>query len=235
MSKTAAKSPPDWERIEASYRAGTMSLREIAAAHKITEGAIRKRAKRDDWQRDLNAKVRAKADELVRKELVRSEVRAPTATERQTVEVEAQVQARIRLGHRSDIARFRALALSLLTELEAETGNADEFQQLGEILRSEDERGQDKRNDIYRRVISSAGRIDSTKKLAETLKVLIGLEREAYGMTADAGEDPGSKMEKAMADFVTSIHARNAGRLPISAPQHGARAAGPVAAERRWK
>lgn len=43
---------PDWEAIETAYRAGMMSLREIAAQHGISEGAIRKRAKRDDWSRD---------------------------------------------------------------------------------------------------------------------------------------------------------------------------------------
>jgi uncharacterized protein YjcR len=49
---------PDWEAIETAYRAGMMSLREIAAQHGISEGAIRKRAKRDDWSRDLAAKVK---------------------------------------------------------------------------------------------------------------------------------------------------------------------------------
>ncbi len=42
---------PDWEAIETAYRAGVMSLREIASQHRISEGAIRKRAKRDDWSR----------------------------------------------------------------------------------------------------------------------------------------------------------------------------------------
>ncbi|CZW65294.1 Uncharacterised protein [Enterobacter hormaechei] len=37
---------PDWEAIETAYRAGVMSLREIASQHGISEGAIRKRAKR---------------------------------------------------------------------------------------------------------------------------------------------------------------------------------------------
>jgi len=48
---TEAKKSPDWERIEAGYRAGVMSLRELATLHGITEGAIRKRAKRDEWER----------------------------------------------------------------------------------------------------------------------------------------------------------------------------------------
>lgn len=57
----APKKSPDWDRIEVDYRAGMKTLREIADEHNITEGAIRKRAKRDGWERDLAAKVRAKA------------------------------------------------------------------------------------------------------------------------------------------------------------------------------
>ncbi len=56
-------SKPDWEAIETAYRAGVMSLREIASQHGISEGAIRKRAKRDDWSRDLNAKIQQKAED----------------------------------------------------------------------------------------------------------------------------------------------------------------------------
>lgn len=33
-------SKPDWEAIETAYRAGVMSLREIASQHGISEGAI---------------------------------------------------------------------------------------------------------------------------------------------------------------------------------------------------
>lgn len=69
---------PDWEAIETAYRAGVMSLREIASHHGISEGAIRKRAKRDDWSRDLNARIQQKADDLVRKQEVRKTVRTKT-------------------------------------------------------------------------------------------------------------------------------------------------------------
>ena len=75
----AEKKPQvDWERIESDYRAGQLSLREIAGIHGLTEGAVRKRAKRDEWIRDLAAKVRARSEELVRKQAVRSEVRTLT-------------------------------------------------------------------------------------------------------------------------------------------------------------
>jgi len=42
----------DWLEIEGDFRAGVKSLREIANEHGLTEGAIRKRAKRDGWLRD---------------------------------------------------------------------------------------------------------------------------------------------------------------------------------------
>lgn len=186
MTKKAAgqahKVTADWERIEADYRVGLRSLREIANDHGVTEGAIRKRAKRDGWTRDLTAKVRAKADALVRKELVRSEVRKESATERETVEVEAQVQTRIRLAHRADITRMRALVLRLLAECEAEAADPQVFADLGELLRQE---GVDKLNDAYQKAISLPQRIKGVKELAETMKVLIGLEREAYGIGDD--------------------------------------------------
>lgn len=185
------KAAPDWERIEADYRAGLLSVREIAASQGITHGAINKRAKRDGWERDLAAKIKAKADALVSKREVSSQVSTDTAaTERVIVEANAEVIARIRLSHRGDIARSRSVAMSLLGELEVETDNVALFEELGEFLRGEDDKSADKRNDIYRRVISSVGRVDSMKKLADTLKVLIGLEREAYGLAEDAPPPP---------------------------------------------
>ncbi|EAA6549424.1 hypothetical protein DLB95_08165 [Salmonella enterica subsp. diarizonae] len=42
---------PDWEAIETAYRAGIMSLRDIGALYGVTEGAIRKKAKKLEWVR----------------------------------------------------------------------------------------------------------------------------------------------------------------------------------------
>ncbi|HUZ95755.1 MAG TPA: hypothetical protein VMU57_12675, partial [Edaphobacter sp.] len=39
--------------------------------------------------------------------------------------------------------------------------------------------------EAYRRVISTPGRIDGMKKLADSLKTLITLEREAYGLAEE--------------------------------------------------
>lgn len=49
---------PDWEAIETAYRAGVMSLREIGTQYGVTEGAIRKKAKKLEWVRKGGTQVR---------------------------------------------------------------------------------------------------------------------------------------------------------------------------------
>lgn len=66
-----------------------MSLREIASQHGISEDAIRKRAKRDDWSCDLNTKVKEYADDLVRKQVCSE----GTLNERELIVATAEVIA----------------------------------------------------------------------------------------------------------------------------------------------
>lgn len=194
------KGSPDWERIEADYRTGLLSVREIAASQGISHVAIGKRAKRDGWERDLKAKIRAKADALVTKrEVTRLVTAEQVVTERILVDASAQVIADIRMAHRTDIKRSRTLVLSLLGELEQQTDNTGLFEELGELLRNEDDKGADRRNDLYMKVISSAGRIDSMKKLSDTLKTLIGLEREAYAI--NGGDVPTDDVPAGLSHF----------------------------------
>lgn len=174
---------PDWEAIESAYRAGLMSLREIASQHSISEGAIRKRAKRDDWSRDLQAKIQERAEDLVRKKEVRKQVRSEgSVSERVLIEATAEVIATVRMEHRGDIRRARELTNTLFDELAGECGDVAALEQLGEMMRSPDDKGMDKLNDIYHKVISLPSRVKSMKDLSDSLKTLIGLEREAYSI-----------------------------------------------------
>lgn len=199
--ETSTRKQTDWERIEVEYRAGVLSLREIAGRHGITEGAIRKRAKRDGWSRNLDAKVQAKADELVRKAEVRKEVREKQeTTERETVEASAKAIADVRLSHRNDISRNKNLCLGLLEELESQTIDRELYEGLGDMLRHPDDKGFDKLNDLYRKVINTPSRIDSMKKLADALKTLIELERKAWGIDGadDKPKDNGDALLEAL-------------------------------------
>lgn len=208
----AAKSRIDYARIEPDWRAGIKSPEQMAAEYekatgtKVSRVAINKHFKAAGIPRDLGAKIRAKADAMVSAAMVSAQVSPETKiTEQITVEVEAQVQTRIRLAHRQDITRMRALVLRLLTECEAEAANPEVFEELGEILRNPDERGTDKMNEAYTKAISLPQRIKGVKELAETLRVLVGLEREAYGI--DGADGNQSTFEKLLAEVHEAANA----------------------------
>jgi hypothetical protein len=176
----------DWEAVEIQYRAGIRSLKDIGAEFGVSDAGILKRAKRDGWTRDLKSKIRAKADAKVSASLVSGEVSAQTKiAEAAVIEAESTVQARIRLTHRTDIARSRSLVMSLLGEVEAQTNDPELFDRLGELVIDTGSDAESKLLEAYRRVISTPGRIDGIKKLADSLKTLITLEREAYGLAEE--------------------------------------------------
>ena len=182
-AETQAKPPPDWERIEADYRAGVLSLREIALPYKVSHVAIKKRAEKEGWTRDLRARIDARAEELVNRQAVTSEVNAGRAVnDKLVVEANAQQIAAIKTEHRANSARARDLSLKLLRELEVETDNADLFEKLGELMFGPDDKGVDKLNEAYRKAISFPSRVSSMKALSESLRICITMERESYGI-----------------------------------------------------
>jgi hypothetical protein len=134
----AVKVAPDWERIESDYRAGVLSVREIAASQGISHTAIQKRAKVEGWERDLGAKIRAKADALVAKREVANSVATKdrVATEKSIVDANAETVAHVRLSQRQDIMRARCLVMNLLAELEHQTDHRDLYEKLGELMLS---------------------------------------------------------------------------------------------------
>lgn len=193
---------PDWEAIESAYRAGLMSTREIASQHGITHTAINKRAKKEGWERDLKAKIKAKADSLVSKREVSKQVSSERmVSERQLIEANAEVIANVRMEHRGDIRRARNIANSLFDELEAECADVAALEQLGELMFKPDDKGYDKLNEIYHKVISMPGRVKSMKDLSDTLKTLIGLERQAYDIDGPTGDESTKKLSDLMDDL----------------------------------
>ncbi|CDG97347.1 conserved hypothetical protein [Xenorhabdus bovienii str. puntauvense] len=193
---------PDWEAIESAYRAGLMSLREIASQHGISEGAIRKRAKRDDWSRDLAAKVKERTDDLVRKKEVRKQVRSETTfSERVLIEATAEVIATVRMAHRGDIRRAREITNTLFDELGAECADVESLRKLGELMFQPDDNGRDRLNEVYQSVISLPERVKAVKALSDAMKNLIGLERQAYDIDGPTGDDSTKKLSDMMDDL----------------------------------
>jgi len=181
----ADKENIDWLAVENDYRPNRLSLRAIGEKYGCTEGAIRKKAKKEKWVRNLSEKIKDRADDLVRREAVR----ASTQNESDIINANALNSATIQITEQKDISRARKLAMLLFDELEQQVINISLFEQLGELLHSPDEKGVDKLNDLYRKTISIGGRVDNVKKLTETLKVAIELERKVHKIDEDGRED----------------------------------------------
>lgn len=173
---TQEKKEVDWASVERHYRAGVMVLRDIASEYGVTEGSVRKRAKRDNWVRDLGAKIQSRAAELVRKQVVRkSGTQMTQASEKETVEINAQATAIVLIRQKGSIQRSHALFESLMSEAEADE------------------------SDLFRR-------IDAAKKLTEILERVIKLEREAFGVDADKQDNPMDAALKALAAWKSNGH-----------------------------
>jgi hypothetical protein len=196
----AAPKKVDYEAIEPGWRAGLKSPQQLASEYTTATGvacgrsAIIKHFTKLGVPRDLRAKVQAKADAMVAEAMVTGKVStATTMTEKVIIESAAVDVATIRIAHRTDITRFRALVLRLLTECEAEAADPTMFAELGEMLRKVDDANRaDKLNEAYLKAVSLPQRIKGVKDLADALKTLVGMEREAYGIdTAPPPDDPG--------------------------------------------
>lgn len=193
---------PDWEAIERAYRAGVLSVREIAAAHEVSHTAINKRAKRDGWDRDLKAKIKAKADALVSRREVSTEVSSKQAeTEREIIELNAEVIANIRMAHRGDISRSRRLTNKLLDELESLTDEQGTIKELIDQLKDGDHEDGEAMADVLalaKKMSALPARTKTMKELAETLKTLVSLERQAYDLDVKQGGSEEDTLSKLM-------------------------------------
>lgn len=178
-STEVAKRPKvDWEAVERDYRAGSKTLRQIGEEYGCSHVAVKKRAEREGWSRDLSVRIKEAAEAKVTKaEVTRIVTKEAAISERQVVEVNAQLLADVVLNERSDVKRARSIVQKLWGLVEVELDHPAELEKLGELLRSEDEFGNDKLNDLYRAAIGLPQQVKNAKALADALKVLIELER----------------------------------------------------------
>jgi len=182
---TDAREPEDkpiahWPTIEADFRAGIKSIRQIAREHGLSETAIRKRAKAEDWTRDLSAAIQAKADDLVRREAVRNEVRAANQIpDKVVVDANANAVYRVQMAHRAGLTKLAVLRDGLLSELEQAATPAAAPAPAPETA---DEKGDDAAEPQPAAGLTLPTRIAALKQLAEVDEKIRRGEREAYGI-----------------------------------------------------
>ncbi len=106
----------DWEQVENEYRAGQIPVNEIARQAGVTPSAVRHRAKRYGWERDLSEQVRA----ATRAKLL-SDV-TPAVTPHRTgaiVDAAADRGADVVRLHRRDLADLRGREQTLMAKFDA--------------------------------------------------------------------------------------------------------------------
>lgn len=155
----APKKDIDWEGVELHYRAGLRTLKDIGSEYGVSDAAIIKRAKRDGWERDLKAKIQAKAEAKVSASLVSAEV-SKEARANERVVIEAAATAIARVKLEHRARISRHV--ELLDKLHGELE-----QETGEL----------------------SSRVDLAKKISDTLKTLIGLERDAFDIVTPTKVD----------------------------------------------
>lgn len=200
----------DWDAIEPQWRAGIKTKLQMSEEFGVSRAAMDKHFAKLGIDRDLTEKIRAKAEALVTQAQVTREVTAESvATERDIVDANATMQADAVLGQRKDISRSRGVVKKLFAELETQLDCAEDFAKLGDLMASPDDNGTDKLNELYRKVMSLPSRVDSAKKLADALRVLIELERKVLRIKDDTGlEDAAKKFGDGVAMSAMEAYSR---------------------------
>lgn len=204
MTSSKPKPRTDWESIERDYRAGVLSIREVAKIQGVTDGAIRKKAKAEGWERDLTDKVNAK----VKSELVRTEVRsANVRTDREIVEHAAATVVEVVRSHRRGISSAQNIVGLLMAQLTDVAGKRDEFEVAIDIETAEDKTTQ--RRTQLMKAISIPSHASTVRDLSTAMKNLVGLERQAFNI-ANEGEREGDSVSELL-EFLSG----RGNRLPI--------------------
>lgn len=171
----------DWEAIEREYRAGQLSVREIADQHGVSHTAINKKAKAEGWARDLAKQVRQR----VSAQLVSNEVSNANAQE--AVETAAARGVELVRQHRRSLARANSVVEKLLAELERGTDNLDVIEEEIEKETEGDTNG--KRRNAMLKAVSLPQRASTAAALSLTLKNVIPLERQAFSLDAPDSDE----------------------------------------------
>lgn len=189
----------DWDLVEADWRAGVKTKQQMAVQYGVSRAAMDKRFTKLGITRNLTEKIRAKTQSIIAHAAMPDPAPdLPPVQERDIVEANAAMQSQIILAHRTDIQRARKLSSSLLAELEFQTDNRDLLHQLAEAMCQPDEKGQNKRLELFEKVISLSTRSSTMKTLADSLRSLVAMERQAFGMDDKDNEDLGSGVEDAI-------------------------------------
>jgi len=169
------------------YRAGIKTLRAIALDRGCSAGRISQVAKEKGWSRDLSAKIKIEAEARLNRDALNEQLNTKRrVSERDVISASAEAIADVVRGQRKNLGELSEIYRALVEKAKAIISEAKLFEQIGEICANPDENGQDKIGDVYKKVCSLPVQTELVKRLAETLKLIIELERKVFRIDEDA-------------------------------------------------
>lgn len=158
--RTLENHSPDWSAIKADWLEGTQKIRALGRSHGVSDTAIRKRAKQENWPR-LGAGAQSKCEPEREPEQNRKQKRTelpPLVTH----SADADPKQLVKSG--------RVILDRLTRELLAVTENVEVIE---DIIRSETEGDQHpRRREMLLRLVSLPTRIQASRNLAAALNAM---------------------------------------------------------------
>lgn len=167
----------DWDWAQVQYETTDRSVTDIATNIGVPPTSLISRASRNGWTRDKGKLVAKMTAEMV----IANRVRESEHRQEKLAVIErvnVEMQARVLTEHRKDIQKARSMCVSFMGELE---GNED--------------------------ALDLEGKTKVLSKLADAMKTLILLERQAFGIQSvfeDTEKPPPSPTEQQQVDAVMS-------------------------------
>jgi hypothetical protein len=187
----------DWEAIERDYRTGKFTLRELEVKYETDNATISRRMTADRkadpsrWQKDLTKVVRQATSAKLMAEVVSSEVSKGQQDVSNVVQAAAELNTSVILRHREDIKATRTLAMAMLGELSEVTHSPERLAALFEAVKGEMDEGElFNAKMAMNALLKLPTRVGSIQKLADTITKVQVLERKAFGLDEEGGDDP---------------------------------------------
>lgn len=179
----------DWDAVQRDYRTGKFTLRELAAKHDVSHVAIANQAKKNGWTQDLGEHIRQATNAKLTEALVNNEVNVGVQAVNEIVQVAAEINKQVILGHREDLKASRKIANALLNELASAALLAEDQELLAQVLAGSGAEPVDeaRARTAVSKALSVSSRIKSVKDLADAFTKIHDGERRAFNIKDETG------------------------------------------------
>jgi hypothetical protein len=180
----------DWARIEADWRTGRYTNRELSKLHGPAHQVIARRATQGGWKQDLSKAVQEATRAILIERKVTEEVTTGVGEVTDRVKVAATVAADVVESHQRGLSTLKGVVESLAIELR-DASKAAPLLAPEEVISLAEAKGLHPA-EITNLLMSTqtAARAATADKLASAWNKLVPLERKAHGMD-DVSRDSG--------------------------------------------